>query len=448
MPHRLLFLSFPNSLTLGSSHAGLRLSEWKETSRPLLRRTTRSLAYTCHHPRNDQTPLTYEKSDISLRPSIPRSTLHLLSAKSHTLIQSLPLDSHELITALQVMPLEISERTHEHKPCVVVASAFLRGEDMPAKGAVSVFDLIDVVPDPRHSESGVRLHAFAREETKGAVTALEAWPGGLIGTAQGMKIMVRGLKEDGSCLPVAFLDAQCYLTRLRALGESGLWLLGDAWKGVWFGAWTEEPYRLSVLGKSTATRLESLHAEFLPFDGQLFLLSVDAEGVLTVMQYDPDNPKTLAGSRLLTRGAFHMGMGLPTSMTLIPSSLSGPSPAPDDEDATVPILVHHILVSFASGALALLTPLDEPTFRRLVALQTHLAGAGLLEHAAGLNPRAHRSAASDEGGRGVVVDGNLVLRLAELGFARRAEVLERAGMSRWGMRADGRRIGGEGLGVL
>jgi len=443
MLHRLLLFSLPNSLTLGPSHAGPRLSEWKETFRPL-RRTNRSLAYTCHHPRKDKTPLTNAESDISLRPCIPRSTLHLLSAKSHILIQSLPLDSHELITALQVMPLEISERTHEHKPCVVVASAFLRGEDMPAKGAVSVFDLIDVVPDPRHSESGVRLHAFAREETKGAVTALEAWPGGLIGTTQGMKIMVRGLKEDGSCLPVAFLDAQCYLTRLRALGESGLWLLGDAWKGVWFGAWTEEPYRLSVLGKSTATRLESLHAEFLPFDGQLFLLSVDAEGVLTVMQYDPDNPKTLAGSRLLTRGAFHMGMGLPTSMTLIPSSLP-PGPGPDDDP---PTLLHHILISFASGALALLTPLDEPTFRRLAALQTHLAGAGQLEHAAGLNPRAHRSAASDEGGRGVVVDGNLVLRLAELGFTRRAEVLERAGVSGWGIKADGQRVLGGGLGAL
>lgn len=139
-----------------------------------------------------------------------------------------------------------------------------------------------------------------------------------------------------------------------------------------------------------------------------------------------------------------MGMGLPTSMTLFPSSLP-PGPAPDDDP---PTLLHHILISFASGALALLTPLDEPTFRRLAALQTHLAGAGLLEHPAGLNPRAHRSAASDEGGRGVVVDGNLVLRLAELGFARRAEVLERAGVSGWGIKADGGRVLGGGLGAL
>lgn len=46
--------------------------------------------------------------------------------------------------------------------------------------------------------------------------------------------MFRGLKEDGSCLPVAFLDAQCYMTSLKSLGDSGLWLAADAWKGVWF----------------------------------------------------------------------------------------------------------------------------------------------------------------------------------------------------------------------
>jgi cleavage and polyadenylation specificity factor subunit 1 len=58
---------------------------------------------------------------------------------------------------------------------------------------------------------------------------------GLVGTAQGQKLMIRGLREDGSCLPVAFLDAQCYIASLKTLASSKLWIAADAWKGLWFG---------------------------------------------------------------------------------------------------------------------------------------------------------------------------------------------------------------------
>ena len=50
--------------------------------------------------------------------------------------------------------------------------------------------------------------------------------------------MVRGLKEDGSLLPVAFLDMQCYVSVVRELEETGLCLMGDAVKGVWFCGYT------------------------------------------------------------------------------------------------------------------------------------------------------------------------------------------------------------------
>lgn len=56
--------------------------------------------------------------------------------------------------------------------------------------------------------------------------------------------MVRGLREDGSCLPVAFLDVQCYMTSLKTLGSSKLWLAADAWKGLWFGGFGVS-YRLT-----------------------------------------------------------------------------------------------------------------------------------------------------------------------------------------------------------
>ena len=269
-----------------------------------------------------------------------------------------------------------------------------------------------------------------------------------MGTAQGQKIMVRGLKEDGSCLPVAFLDAQCHTLSLKMLGSTGLWLAADAWKGVWFGGFTQEPYKLTLLGKSR-TKMEVVAAEFLPFDGQLFLFLVDAQTDLHVLQYDPENPKTLNGTRLLHRSTFHLGH-FPTSLRLLPSTLAEQPLPPSNGDAPgitpqAPGL-YHILTTTLSGAVGLLTPVDEPTYRRLSSIQTHLSS--ILEHAAGLNPRAYRAVESEGFGARGVVDGGLVQRIWELGSARRAEVLARSGGDGWMLRRDLEGVGGGGLGYL
>lgn len=320
---------------------------------------------------------------------------------------------------------------------------------MPAKGTVTVLDIIDVVPDPDRDESGVKFHVFSAEDTKGAITALESFPGGLVGTAQGQKLMVRGLKEDGSCLSVAFLDAQCHATVLKTLQGRGLWLLGDAWKGLWFGGFTEEPYKITVLGKSR-TDIEVISAEFLPFDGQLYILIVDSDTDLHVFQYDPENPKTISGMRLLHRSTFHLGH-FPTSLTLIPSTLA---PAAQQDAALTnghaeneSASLFHVLVTSQTGAVGLITPLDEGAYRRLSALQTHLTS--ILEHTASLNPRAYRAAVEGEGfgGRGIV-DGSLVRRIAELGAAKRSDVLGRAAGDAWSLRSDLEIIGGGGLAYL
>lgn len=349
--------------------------------------------------------------------------------------------------------MEVSEHTHELRPLVVVGTASLRGEDMPAKGAILVFEILPVVPEPGDSETGIKLHLFAREGTKGAVTAAAPFIGGLVGISQGQKLMVRGLKEDGSCLPVAFLDAQCQMATLKTLGQSGMWLCGDAWKGIWLGGFTEDPYKLTFMGKSR-THMEVVCAEFLPFEGQLFILVVDADMDLHVLQYDPENPKTASGTRLLHRSSFNLGHW-PTSMTLVPSTLT-PAAADADEPPTTnngradgdpsSAPLFHVLVTTHSGAVNLVTPVDGGAYRRLGNLHGQMVS--ILEHAAALNPREYRAVDGDALASRGVIDGLLIQRIGELGSARRAEVLARCGSDAWTLRSDLELIGGGGLGWL
>lgn len=137
--------------------------------------------------------------------------------------------------AVENINLEISEQTRERKDVIVVGTTFAQGEDVAARGCVYVFDVIEVVPDPERPETNLKLKLIGKESLKGAVTALSGIGGqGFLIVAQGQKCMVRGLKDDGSLLPVAFIDVQCYVSVLKELRGTGMCIIGDALKGLWF----------------------------------------------------------------------------------------------------------------------------------------------------------------------------------------------------------------------
>lgn len=144
------------------------------------------------------------------------------------------IDADEVILCTKMITLEISEITHERKPMIVIGTAVMKGEDQPSNGSIYVYDIIDVVPEPERPESNRALKLVSREEVKGAVTCLtDIGDDGLVLAAQGQKLMVRGLKEDGTMLPVAFMDVNVQVTALKSVKGTGIALMGDALKGIW-----------------------------------------------------------------------------------------------------------------------------------------------------------------------------------------------------------------------
>ncbi|OJD29457.1 cleavage and polyadenylation specificity factor subunit [Diplodia corticola] len=450
------------------------------------------------------------EENISFKPMVEHGMIKVLDARTMSVIDAHELEEFEVVLTIKVLNLEVSENTHERKQLVTVGTGFIRGEDLPSRGCIYVFEVINVVPEPGRPETNRRLKLIAKEEVRGSVTAItDVGSQGFLLMAQGQKCMVRGLKEDGTLLPVAFMDMQCYVTVARELKGSGMLLMGDAAKGAWFVGYTEDPYKMILFGKSRA-HMEVMAAEFLPHEKQLYLMVADADCNLHVLQYDPEHPKSLSGQRLLHKSTFHTGH-FTTTMTLLPSTLSPTSAAAanaaanpsspdnvdgaaaannnnaaaDDDDDYDPANAdqmdvdptalnpppgsthHHVLVTSLAGSLALLTPVSEHQYRRLGALQTFLLGA--LEHPAGLNPRAHRAAdyyqnqsgpgggggdafggggGVGSGGRGVVVDWGLLARWMELGSQRRAEGAAKLGVEEWVVKSDLEVVGGAGLGYL
>jgi cleavage and polyadenylation specificity factor subunit 1 len=229
------------------------------------------------------------EKDLTFNPMVARGLVKLINPSTWTVIDTIEMEPCESIMCIETLNLEVSESSHERKHLIVVGTAVARGEDLPTKGRIFVYDVVTVIPEPGRPETDKRLKLIAKEDIpRGAVTALsEIGTQGLMLVAQGQKCMVRGLKEDGTLLPVAFMDMNCYVTAVRELKGTGLCLMADAVKGVWFTGYTEEPYKMILFGKSSTT-LEILTVDFLPDGNELLIVAADTDGGLHILQFDPE----------------------------------------------------------------------------------------------------------------------------------------------------------------
>ncbi|RAL07489.1 cleavage/polyadenylation factor CFT1 [Aspergillus homomorphus CBS 101889] len=400
-------------------------------------------------PEDDELHPEWRNEVVSFLPEVHRSSLKIVSPKTWSIIDCHSLDASEYVMAMKNMSLEVSENTHERREMIVVGTAIARGEDIPSRGCIYVFEVIKVVPDPENPAIDRRLKLIGKEVVKGAVTALSEIGGqGFIIVSQGQKCMVRGLKEDGSLLPVAFMDMQCYVSVVKELKGTGMCILGDATKGLWFAGYSEEPYKLSLFAKDL-DYLEVVAADFLPDGKRLFIVVADSDCNIHILQYDPEaDPKSSNGDRLLSRSKFHTG-NMASTLTLLPrtSVSSGLLLAQsDDMDLDHQVSLYQALVTSQNGSIGLITCITEEVYRRLSALQSQLTNT--LEHPCGLNPRAFRAVESDgTAGRGML-DGNLLFQWLGLSKQRKTEIASRVGANEWEIKADLQSIGGDGLGYL
>ncbi|KYK58160.1 Cleavage factor two protein 1 [Drechmeria coniospora] len=389
-------------------------------------------------PRDDDYHKEWAKETISFPPTAARGVLKLINPVSWTVIHSLELEPCESIESMKSLNLEVSEETKERRMLVAVGTALSKGEDLPTRGRVQVFDIVTVIPEPGRPETNRRLKLIAKEEIpRGGVTSIaEIGTQGLMLVAQGQKCMVRGLKEDGSLLPVAFLDLNCHVASARELPGTGLCLIADSFKGLWFAGYTEEPYTFKVLGKSGG-KLALLVADFLPDGEDLSMVAVDADGDMHILEFNPDHPKSLQGHLLLHRTSFSVTPNAPTSMALLPRTLpANHAQRAHHNQQSSAAEPHMLLLGSPSGQFAALTPVPESTYRRLLSVTNQLLPA-LAPHG-GLQAKAHRMADSNARNASIgvetaassgraVVDGAVLARWNELGAAKRSEVASKGG---------------------
>lgn len=405
-------------------------------------------------PQDDEWHPEWTEETTQFLPTTTASHIKLLSSSSENIISTYTFEPSERVLSTKCLSLEISEETHEFADLIVVGTAITKGENVVTRGNIYVFSIASVNPQPGIPETDKKLKLITKEDVRGSVSAITAIGSqGYFLAAQGQKCMVRGLKEDKSVLPVAFLDMRYHTHVARNLQGTGLTILGDAFSGLWLMGYSEEPYKMQLLSRDVEDP-ECLAADFLPDGKQLFIISADANGDLRVLEYDPENPKTERGAKLLLRSTFSTG-SYQTGITLLPrtpvsSELTNNSGVDDmDLDGSAQQEIykeHNVLLTSQTGSMALITPLSTQSYRRLSTLQNILMNQ--LEQACGLNPRAFRAVETDGmGGRGII-DGEVVKRWLGLSSWHKASLADKVGGTVWEVRGDIEAVCGKGLGFL
>ncbi|KAG6812354.1 hypothetical protein H0H92_003254 [Tricholoma furcatifolium] len=345
------------------------------------------------------------------------STLELISPDIWVTMDGFEFATNEFINDMAVVTLETAGTETGSKEFIAIGTTINRGEDLAAKGATYIFEIVEVVPDPAFSSKRwYKLRLRCRDDAKGPVTAVCGFSGYLV-SSMGQKVFVRAFDSDERLVGVAFMDVGVYVTSLRTL--KNLLLIGDAVKSVSFVAFQEDPYKLVLLARDV-NRVCVTGADFFFAGNQLSIITCDEEGVVRMYEYNPHDPESKDGRHLLLRTEFH-GQSEYRASTLVARR--------SNDDPDIPHA--KLMTGSTDGTLSCLTPVDEQAFKRLQLLHGQLTRN--IQHVAGLNPKAFRIVRNDFVSKPLskgILDGNLLSHFEALPISRQAEVTREIGTER------------------
>lgn len=348
---------------------------YHETSNTFVISSYREIPYNCLDEENN--PI------VGIDPEKPSAVsykgyIHLLSPFNWSIIDSVELEDDEIAMSVKSMMLDVAIsmkkfKTKQKREFIVMGIGKYRMEDLSANGSYKIYEIIDIIPEPGRPETNHKFKEFFKEATKGAVTLICEISGRFL-VSQGQKVIVRDIQDNGT-VPVAFLDTSIYVSEAKSFGN--LLILGDTLKSIWLAGFDADPFRMIMLGKDLQ-KLDVTCADFIVRDEDIYILVADLNNVLHLLQYDPDDPTSFSGQRLLQKASFNINSNATCMRSL-----------PKHEEINPNVLDNFQTIgSTIDGSFFVVFPVSESTYRRMYIVQQQIIDKEY--HYCGLNPRLNR----------------------------------------------------------
>ncbi|EIW66021.1 hypothetical protein TREMEDRAFT_70300 [Tremella mesenterica DSM 1558] len=379
-----------------------------------------------------------EEGEIQLGPEgenlVPplneRSSLELFSRGSDPwrVIDGYDFDQNENVLSMQSVLLESSSVPGGYRDFVAVGTGFDFGEDRATRGNVYIFEVVEVVPEPGQ-KSAWALKLRCKDPCRNPVSALGNINGYLL-HSNGPKMYVKGLDFDERLMGLAFVDVMIYLTSIKVF--KNFILISDMVKSIWFLSFQEDPYKFTVISKDLMP-ISVTSADFLVHDGHVTFLTYDRSGDIRMVDFDPANPESINGERLIVRTEYHGGSPVTVSTMIARRRGVEEEFAPQTQ----------IICAHADGSISTFVSTKPARFRRLHFVSDQLIRNA--QHVAGLNPRAFRTVRNDLVAKPLsrgILDGELLGRFAIQPIDRQREMLKQIGTDGGTVASDLQALGG------
>lgn len=308
-----------------------------------------------------------------------KSSIHLISSSNWEIIDSFELGANETCTTLKVLKLK-TNGTDSERITVFVGTGILQTEEIATTGSWKLFYINEIVAASDKPEEKYRLKYLSGETAKGPV--LDSCEiDGRFAVIQGQRLLMRMIKSEGQVVPVAFTDTSLYSAKVKAF--ENLVVTGDSYHGISLYGFDADPYRMIPLGQDEH-EMKLNECEFIVHNQNLYIVAADDNSNIHVLQYDPFDPQSLKGHKLLRKSVFRTNAHTTKMIRLNrrSSQFSMVSTLPIRNDVD---LGYDILGSNIDGSFYKMSPINEYQYRRLYSLQNFIADKE--HHWLGLNPR-------------------------------------------------------------
>ncbi|WWC73047.1 protein CFT1 [Kwoniella pini CBS 10737] len=365
-------------------------------------------------------------------PTNQRSTLELFSQGSDPwrVVDGYDFDQNEEILCLESVTLESQGAEGGYRDFIAVGTGFNFGEDRATRGNTYIFEIVETVGTGGKAPiSGWILKLRAKDPARNPVSAISHINGYLL-NSNGPKIYVKGFDDDQQLMGLAFLDVQIYVTSMKVF--KNFILISDINKSFWFVTLQEDPYKLTTISKDLQP-VSPLVTDFLVHEGQMTFISNDREGNMRMLDFDPSDPDSLNGERVLLRTEYHTGAPVTASKVIARRKTAEEEWAPQTQ----------IIYATADGALTTLVSVKTARFKRLQLVSDQLVRNA--QHIAGLNPKAYRTVQNDLLPKPLskgILDGTLLSHFALQPLNRQKEMMRQIGTDAVTVASDLAALGG------
>ena len=291
------------------------------------------------------------------------------------------------------------------------------------------------------------LRSVSVRPEKAPISAVVDVCGHLVACA-GLKVNAFDFSDGSVLQPCAFVDLEFYIVSADVI--KNYVVLGDAVNSVHFFRWrdTKKQGRHLLEVSRDHNRLQVTSTAFVVDEPALSMAAFDADGHVLLFEYAPHHPASVGGQRLMCTAETRIGSLVPCTMRMRVNRTAAPllvprrTPAKMAERMTAlaeanrlrSLLAERQCVVYGTrdGGIGVVTPLAEPSFRRLRVLLDHMQDR--VPWTAGVPPVSLRRSrifkySEPTSDRGRTLDGDALAHYAELELSVQKDFARRIGSS-------------------